>query len=68
LKGYPLFDIIKAGDIEIPVVPYEILILMKKATQRERDLIDVGYLELIRKKIRKNKTNGWKIHSQAERC
>jgi hypothetical protein len=41
--------VFKAGKINIPVVPYEILLEMKRSSGRERDLIDTGYLEKIRR-------------------
>lgn len=45
--------IFKSGDVEIPAIPYDVLVSMKRETGRERDLIDIGYLELIKKKLRK---------------
>ncbi len=49
--AYKSRKVFKAGNINIPAVPYNMLIEMIRETGRERDLLDTGYLE----KIRKNK-------------
>jgi len=50
-KAYKNKQVFKAGRTNIPAVPYNMLIQMKRETGRERDLLDTGYLE----KIRQNK-------------
>jgi hypothetical protein len=52
-KAYKKKKIFKAGKINIPAVPYNMLIEMKRETGRERDLLDTGYLEKIRQNIKK---------------
>ena len=49
-KIYKKRKIFKAGKIEIPTVPYDTLIPLKKLSGRERDLIDMGYLEKLRRR------------------
>jgi hypothetical protein len=53
-RAYRKRKIFKAGRIGISTVPYSILIAMKKKLSRDRDLLDVGNLERIRKNAKKS--------------
>lgn len=44
IDAYPKRKIIKIGDIEVPVISQEDLIINKEATGRDKDLLDVKML------------------------
>ena len=52
--AYKKRKIFRSGKVAISTIPYDTLLAMKRESGRERDLIDVGYLE----KIRREKKNG----------
>jgi hypothetical protein len=47
-KAYNDRKVFKAGKLSIPTISYEMLIKMKQASGRDRDLLDIGYLKKIR--------------------
>lgn len=51
-KAYKKRKIFKAGRTAISTVPYATLIAMKKKLKRDRDLMDAGNLERIRKHVK----------------
>jgi hypothetical protein len=55
-NAYEQRKIFRSGKMTISTIPYDLLISMKRASDRDRDLVDIGYLE----KIKKAKQNGKK--------
>jgi hypothetical protein len=48
-EAYEERELFNAGDFDIAAVSYRTLISMKRESGRDKDLIDVGYLERIRR-------------------
>ena len=53
-RAYKNRRVFRSGKVSISTIPYDTLLAMKRESGRERDLIDVGYLE----KIKREKKHG----------